>query len=169
MDQVLEHLRANMTGYIILGVCLVPLLFLTRKYSIPLLMYAVEITIYFVIMHVVVWLFVGVTRWFKESSSMRALREDGVPEGAPDWSTPLVEFWDKAQYNPEWVAWVEIVLAIIVVALVIKLRPLKIQRKTTRDWRASGNKTKAYDPRKYAPTPLTAKPGLSSKGRAGKK
>ena len=88
--------------------------------------------LYALIMHVVMWLLVAVTRWFKESSSMRALDKDGIPEDAPEWGTPLVEFWDTTAYDPNWVWKAELVCLVLVLAAMWRYRPMKIQRKPQR-------------------------------------
>ena len=73
-------MQENAVLYGAIAVCTAPLIYLTRKYSVPAILYLVEFVIYACVMHVVMWLLVKVTRWFKEQSSMKALNEDGVKE-----------------------------------------------------------------------------------------
>ena len=130
MEAVLEHLKEYVVGYTIAGVCLIPLLFFTRKWSLPLILFTVETVIYLCIVHIVMHYVVAMAAWFKEQSSMKALQEDGKPSDAPTWGTPLTEFWDKVQYDPEFLIWVELGLAIVIVCMVIRYRPLKVQKKS---------------------------------------
>lgn len=132
MEQVMAHFQENAAGYGIGVVCAAPIIFVTRKYSVPLILYLIEFIIYAVGMHIVTWLLVVVTRWFKEQSSMRALREDGRPEDAPEWATPLLEFWKREDYNPNWIWIVEAVALVIILGLMWRYRPMKIQRKAKR-------------------------------------
>lgn len=141
MEAVLTHLQDNALVYSVATVILAPIIFFTRKYSVPAILYCVEFLIYAGIVHVVVYVLVRVTRWFKESSSMRALDSQGRPEDAPEWGTPLLNFWETAEYDPNWVWKAEVVSLIIVLILMWRYRPMKIQRK-------SGRKVQEYGAKK---------------------
>jgi len=132
MDQVLAHFKEYYMMYAIIGVGLLPVIYLTRKWTVPVILYLVELAIYYALMHGAMHVIVGVTRWFKENSSMRALREDGKPLDTPEWSTPFLEFWNKQAYDPQWLVYVEIALAVIILLLVWKFRPIQFQRKKTK-------------------------------------
>ena len=165
MEELLAHFQSNAIGYGIGGVCLVPIIFVTRKYSVPFILYIVEFCIYATAMHIAMWCLVGLTRWFKEQSSMQALREDGRPADAPEWGTPLLEFWKREDYDPNWVWIVELVLLGIIVALMWRLRPMKIQRKPKRQTQEFG-KTNARSGKSGAPTHgHGGKPGFSRNRR----
>lgn len=125
---VADHIQDHQKAYILGVVLAVPAIFFTRKWSIPLFLYAVEICIYFALMHVFVHGLVALTGWFKENSSMRALRKDGRPLDAVDWTTPLVRFWNNEAYDPQWVAYMELAFVAIIVLLVFKFRPLRTQK-----------------------------------------
>jgi hypothetical protein len=129
MEAVLAHLTDYWVAYAAGFVCLLPLLYVTRSYSVPIIFYTVEMLIYMGIMHVVMWVIVVTARWFKEQSSMKAL---GDPERAPEWQTPLLEFWQRAEYNPPFVFWVEVVLVGVIIVGVYRLRPPKVKRKPKR-------------------------------------
>jgi len=152
MEIVLEHLKENVTLYVFGAVVLAPAIYFTRKWSLPTILYSIEIVLYCTIMHVVVWLLVVCGKWFKESTSMKALRADRVPADSPDWATPLVEFWVKELYSPEWIAWVEVGLLFLIFVLVWRYRPPKVKRKPRR---ASASKpgskpgSMMKNPRKY--------------------
>ncbi len=137
---VSEHVQANMNYYIGGAVVLIPLIILTRKWSVPIILYVIEICVYLCVMHTIVHVVTRVTAWFKTSSSMRALQKDGRPIDAVDWTTPLVSFWDKTLYDPEWVIYVEMVFAVIVLVLVFWLRPMKTQKRVKPRFSIDGSK-----------------------------
>ena len=166
MEQVLAHLQENATGYGIGAVCLLPVIFVTRKYSVPLILYIVEFAIYATALHVVVWCVVGLARWFKEQSSMKALRPDGKPADAPDWGTPLLEFWDKTQYKPHWLWIAEVVCLVIILALMWRYRPMKIQRKAKRATQEFGKSTARSG--QTGKVPPGGKGGKFGAGRSGR-
>lgn len=160
MEDVLAHLQDNMVGYGIGAVCLAPIIYVTRKYSVPFLLYIVEFLIYSAALHLVSWVLVVVTKWFKESSSMRALREDGRPEDAPEWATPLLEFWKTEEYNPNWIWKAELAALVIVLVLMWRYRPMKIQRKPKRA-------TQEFAKGKYTPGGGRTGAGGKAGGRPG--
>ncbi len=123
-----EHVQTYIKFYA-LGVAIgVPLIFFTRKWTVPLILYALEICVYFFIMHVLVYVLVGITGWFKNSSSIRALRKDGMPIDAVSWGTPFVRFWDKTLYDPQWLVYMEYVFMVVIVILVLRYRPMRTQK-----------------------------------------
>jgi hypothetical protein len=126
---VIAHLQEHAVLYIVLLVFVVPLLYFTRKYSLPIIFYTLETVIYLCSMHIATWLLVSLVRWFAENSSMKALREDGKPVDAPTWGTPFLNFWDRAAYDPKWLIYLEIALALIIMFLVWRYRPLRIKYK----------------------------------------
>jgi hypothetical protein len=145
MEILMANLQENAVLYGAIAVCAAPLIFLTRKYSVPAILYLVEFVIYACAMHVIMWVLVKVTRWFKEQSSMKALNEDGIPEDAPEWGTPLLEFWDTAAYDPNVIWKIEIGCLVLVLILMWRYRPMKIQRKSgrqTQEYAKGGGKGK---------------------------
>jgi len=143
MDVVLEHLQEHYLVYVAVLVVALPLVYFTRKWSVPVILYTIEICIYMVIMHTAVFLLVMVTRWFKQESSMKALRPDGTPEDAPTWGTPYFEFWRRELYDPAWIVYVELAFILVIVLLVWRYRPMKIQRKGRRQAALERRKGKA--------------------------
>ena len=143
MDVVLDHLREYGLVYLAGLAVVAPLIYFTRKWSVPVILYTVEITIYWAGMHTLVWVLVKVTRWFKQESSMKALRADGVPEDAPTWGTPYLEFWRRELYDPAWVVYLELTFAVIIIYLVWRYRPMKIQRRGRRQAAQERRKAKS--------------------------
>jgi uncharacterized integral membrane protein len=123
-----DHIQANLKLYILGIVLAVPFVYFTRKWTVPLILYSIEICIYFLIMHVFVHCAVIVTAWFKTNSSIRALRKDGMPTDAVFWTTPMAKFWDKTLYDPEWIVYMEYAFMAIIVILVFKYRPMHTQK-----------------------------------------
>jgi len=138
MDAIVAHFQEFWVYWAVGGVLALPVLFLTRKYSVPLLQYTLESGLYMFFMHVLVGGIVRVASWFKTNSSMRALREDGTPEDAVNWTTPWIEFWDRAQYDPDWVIYLEAVFAVVIVILVAKYRPMKVHNPHKRKYDDKG-------------------------------
>ena len=122
------HVQANLTAYVIGCVLALPLIYFTRKWSVPGILYAIEISIYLTIMHIVIHLVVGLAAWFKTNSSIRALNKEGVPVDAVFWTTPMVRFWDKTIYDPQWIAYMELSFILIIVILVLRYRPMRTQK-----------------------------------------
>jgi len=145
MDLVLTHLKEFYLYYAFGAVIVLPLLYVTRKYSLPIIFYTLETCIYLGLMHCAFFIGVAVTRWFAENSSMKALQEDGKPIDAPDWAIPLVQFWNKEAYNPLWVLYVEIAAVCIIILLVWRYRPLRIKYKPKKRQFANEGKS-AYKP-----------------------
>lgn len=166
MDAVVEHLKEYYLFYVIASVGLLPVLYVTRKWSGPFLLYVVETALYLSLMHVAVYVLVLVTAWFKETSSMKALQKDGRPLDAPDWGTPILEFWDKAAYQPGWLVWVEVVFAAIIVFLVWRYRPMRIKyRRKKRHFVNEGNQKQRYGQSRVAQLASSQ----SAKGRRGRR
>ncbi len=149
MELILQHFQENAKAYIILGVCALPCIIVTRKYSVPLILYIIEYSIYLLASHTFVYALLNVAKWFKTNSSMRALRADGVPADAPDWTMPYFEFWNTELYQPNWVWKFEIVVAILIFAAMWRYRPMKVQAKRMRRYADSGKKRTDFS--KYNP------------------
>jgi len=157
--QMEDHVQANLKVYL-LGIGLtVPFLFFTRKWTIPLILYILEISIYCGLMHTFIYGLVGLAGWFKNSSSIRALRKDGMPVDAVNWGTPFVRFWDKELYDPQWLVYVECGFMVVIVLLVFRFRPMRTQKPKPRfgiDGKRTSNSDEAvavakkYGSKRYA-------------------
>lgn len=165
MEDLLAHVQENAVGYGIGALCLAPLIYVTRKYSVPFILYIVEFSIYACAVHISTWCLVNLTRWFKEQSSMRALREDGKPLDAPDWATPLLEFWKKEEYIPQWIWMAEVGCLVLVLALMWRYRPMRIQHKPKRATQEFGKSTARSGPGKVPQRGSGGNPGRKRGGR----
>jgi hypothetical protein len=88
IQPVLEHLQQHAMAYGAGAVVVLILVYLTRRWSVPIIFYAVELSIYLGVMHALVGGIVRLAAWFKDQSSMKRAFDlkDLAP---PDWTTPL--------------------------------------------------------------------------------
>lgn len=126
LSPLAPHFKEYMILYLLGVPIMIVIIALTRRYSIPLIIFLLELTIYSSIMHTIFHVIVRVFTWFKNSSSMKMIRD---PDDMVEWTTPLFSFWQIEQYDPNWLIYVEIVLFTIVLLLTIYIRPLKPQYK----------------------------------------
>jgi len=125
---LIDHVKAHQGAYIGGGILALVIIVVTRRFAIPILFKLFEVAAYLYVMHVVVATFIRLVSWFKGETSIRAYSETGEVL-APGWSTPYIEFWDTSQYDPRWVVYLELVLAVVIIGLVWRFRPLFIAPK----------------------------------------
>lgn len=127
---VVEHVGAHQTVYTVVGVlfvALLPLIYLTRRWTGPIILYTVETICYLYGMHVGVGVVTRAAAWFKESSSMdRAFSRE---KEAVEWTTPWLRFWEQEAYFPPNIFWIEVVFAVLIIFAVWRYRPLRVRRK----------------------------------------
>jgi len=160
MDVVIDHFQQWYLAYAGAAVLCVPLIYFTRRYSLPFIQFCIEIALYSFIMHVLVWCVVGLATWFKNNSTMTALDENKRTKDVAFWETPLLEFWNREAYNPTWVFWLECVFALVIVYLVFRFRPMKVHSPHNRRYDDAGKLITKKGPRargKY----VYAKPGAA--------
>ena len=90
-----------------------------------MLQFLLEFVIYSSIVHVVLHVIIRVAAWFQYESQMKFLEKDKVHSG---WITPLVAVWNREAYNPKWVFYLELAMAAIVLFLMIRYRPMAVQK-----------------------------------------
>ncbi len=123
-----DYVRAHAATCTLVCAIALPFIYFTRRHSGPIILSTVEISIYVVTMHVVFYLVVPVAAWFRTNSSVYALTKEGVPIDAVFWSTPLVRFWDKDLYDPQWIMYVECGFMVAIILAILKFRPVRIPR-----------------------------------------
>lgn len=128
MNAVMEHLQQHLIPYIVLAVGLTIFVFATRRYSVPIIQYVLEVLVYCAGMHILVWAVASGAAAFKRASSFKALAADR--EAAATWTTPILRFWELDKYDPLWLSKLEMVLVAVIIFLVWRLRPMKIQKST---------------------------------------
>ena len=138
LGPVFEHLAEHKIWYIGGAAAGIPFFYFTRKVTVPLIFYLLEISVYLSLMHGAVHLLVRLTAWFKVTSSMKALRPDGTPSEQVDWMTPLFTFWERELYEPNWILYMEACFAAIVLMLVFRYRPMATQHKPKPKYNADG-------------------------------
>lgn len=125
MEPIIAHFQEHWTQYAVGAVLAIPLLYLTRKWSLPLIQWTFELCVYAALMHVVVHYVIVVAEWFNYESQMKMLKDQREYAG---WETPLLYFWQRAEYKPFWVFWLEVFFVCVAVYLMYRLRPMKTQR-----------------------------------------
>jgi len=171
--QLIEAIQANMTEVLIgVGVAL-PILILTRKWSVQLLQFLLEVIVYSGIMHLLVAGVVRLIVWFKGASTGKA-GAYGTREPPPAWTTPLVDFWSYELYNPRWILYLEIAFVLLFVFIVWRYRPMQIQQSRNRKFDHTGKRIKDGQSRGGVPgkaPPPWAKGAASGKssGRRGRR
>ena len=132
MEPVLEHLREFYRIYLFAAAVAVPLIVIFRRYTVPAITYAVEFAIYSGIMHVVVAGVVRVAGWFKAESSMKRAFGPAGQDTRTGWTTPLLEFWKRDLYHPQWLIYLEVLFLVGILALMWHYKPLRPQKKGTK-------------------------------------
>lgn len=125
IGNIQDHIVENAMYYGGGAVFVFPIIFFTRKYSVPMIQYVLETAIYLVIMHTLVSMLTNFFAWLHNETSMEAVRSR---RAGVFWDTPWVYFWDTEAYNPGWIVYMECAFAVIIILLVIRYRPMKIQK-----------------------------------------
>jgi len=132
MEILTEHFQSYWMYYAIGAACLLPPIIYFRRWSLPLIQYAVEYVIYLGLFHVGLAVIVLVAGWFKDQSTMKRARGLVGANYNPGWETPWLEFWNRELYNPMWLFYFEIVVAVVVLVLMVRIRGIGVQRKKRR-------------------------------------
>lgn len=127
MQALMEHLQARWAAYVGLFVCSLPLLYLGRRYVVPVVTFVLEIVFFVGILHVIIHGFTRLTAWYSEHTAVENSLIGVEPEN-PGWTTPLAEFWNKSQYSPEWIFYVELALLCVITYIVWRYRPIRPQK-----------------------------------------
>ena len=123
MDGLTEHLQEYWKGYVVLTVCLVPILYLLRKRLLPFGMWSGESVAYMACIHLVLLGIMHTAAWFKQNTRM--YWEDKVK---PDWHMPLFQIWKYEEFKPRWIFYLELAAAIGIISYMILYRPIRIQK-----------------------------------------
>lgn len=158
---ILPFLKENAVLLIVVALLLGVIFYFTRRYSVPALVFLLQIVVLSYVMHVFIFVLVKVSAWFKSTSSMRIIHDE---TDHVYWTTPLLRFWEWEEYDPNWIIWLELVLFIVILVLVHRLRPLKPQYKHKSRFYQEQPKTKSTVddddwgvPRKYTGLNSSAK------------
>lgn len=129
MEILIEHFQSYWMYYAIGAAVLLPPLIYFRRWSLPLIQYAVEYVIYMGLIHVGLATIVRVAAWFVDQSTMKRARGLVGQNYNPGWETPWFKFWNPELYNPVWLLYAEIVAAVLVFVLMVRIRGIGAQRK----------------------------------------
>lgn len=132
MEVLTQHLQEHWRIYVFAAIILIPLMAVFRRWCIPALQYGIELAVYLGIMHVFVSGVVLLAAWFKDQSTMKRARDLANENYNPGWSIPFVEFWDYEAYDPRWLFYLEAAIAICIIILMWKYRPMQLQRRKKR-------------------------------------
>lgn len=142
MNAILDYARSHWAGCAFAAVLVLVALYWCRRYTIPALLLAVEFAVYCAVIHVVLHGVVRVAAWFKYESQMKFLVEE--KEQVP-WQTPLTRFWDTKGYDPAWMFYIELALLVGVIILMLRYRPMRIQKVRPRSTPATKGMAQGYD------------------------
>lgn len=129
MDSLIQFVQENAVLLGIIAIAVIPLGYVYRQYTFPLLFHSCEGLIYASIWHAVLWSMVSLATWFKNASSMEAL--DDVTRA--DWSIPLMAPWDRAAYDPSWVFFLEVAGWVAILYIIIFIRPVGTKNRYKRE------------------------------------
>jgi hypothetical protein len=125
MEAVIGYFQENWKICVIIALCGIPFVFLTRKFTVPLLQWLVELLIYFGIFHTIVHYVVIVAVWFNFNSQMKMLEKEKV---RLEWTTPLFVPWRYELYNPQWLLYLEVAMFVVLIGAMLRYRPMKTQK-----------------------------------------
>ncbi len=116
-------------GLYVAGAALVlPLLYLFRKQTAPVLYHTTEFLVYCIVFHIVTGGIIRVASWFRLETSFK--NHDGSTAANYEaFTNPLnFNFWQKELYNPEWFYYFELAAAVGFLYLVIFVRPMRFKK-----------------------------------------
>ncbi len=142
MDEVIAHVQENLTGYLIVVGCALPIIIIFRKQTFPFIGLCFESALYYAIVHVILTCIVRFFGWFKKESTFEALG-DGNPNLGRSFTTPVLEpWWDKTLYHPEGLIYLELAFIVLVIIVTFKYRPLDVGGKNTYQGKAAAKAAK---------------------------
>lgn len=140
MDAVITFFQ-EYGAMIAVGLAIIlPLGYVFRKYTVPLVFYTLEYATYVAIFHVVLHGIVSMFSWFRGETEFKnfdgSLRDDFVAI-----TTPLYDgFWIRELYSPEWLFYFELVIAAGLLYVVTVVRPTRFGKNN----KYKGNKNAGY-------------------------
>lgn len=125
MELALAHLQEHAAQYGVVAAIGIPFLYLTRRWTWGPIQWVIELVIYFGIFHTVLHYIVQLTDWFQFESQMKMLVDQKVRMG---YTTPLEAPWAMEAYNPKWLFYFECVAVVLIIAAMVRYRPMKTQK-----------------------------------------
>jgi hypothetical protein len=124
MELVIEHLQAHAVLYFFGTLIVLPLAIFFHRWLVPILQWALEIAIYMTGVHIATHFTTALVAWFRRESSSEYL----AGREFVDWGTPLLRFWDIEAYDPVGIFYFELAALLALTYLVLKIRPMKVQK-----------------------------------------
>ena len=146
MDVFIAHLRENPVGYGVVLAFLVPLLYIGRKYTAPVIFHGFEVVLYSALFHLA---FCGAVRflaWFKGASEFRQVDTAGAVQ-IKDFTTPLTNFWMRDQYVPVGLFYFECLAIFVILCIVVYYRPMSLGKNY---YKGKDNRSRVGKRPKYA-------------------
>lgn len=128
MEAVIQHFQENLTAYIAFTVCMLPVLYISRKYSGPVIFHVAEMALYAVVFHMSFAGLVSFFSWFRDSSSFKNYDTSGALI-TDTFAVPVKEFWLKELYAPTGLYYFELAVLAVIAFVVVYYRPLGFGQK----------------------------------------
>lgn len=128
MEPVIQHVQQHLGVYVAGAALILPLLYIYRKRTAPVLYHSAEYLIYCTVFHIVMGGLIRVGSWFRLETKFK--NNDGtIAADFNPLTNPLnVHFWDKELYSPQWLFYVEIAAAMGLLYLIIAIRPMRFKK-----------------------------------------
>lgn len=127
MDPIVQHLQDNLAVYAVAAAVLLPVAYVFRRQVVPFIYHTFEYLVYCTLTHILLGGFTRAASWFHEQTTFHNAIE--AKRGPTNWTTPIsTNFWHKELYNPEWLFYMEIVLALGLLYVVVVIRPIRHRR-----------------------------------------
>lgn len=122
MEPLISVIRENVAAVAVIGVLLLPVIYLLQKKATAFMFHTVEYIVYVTLAHYLLYAMVQVAAWYKESTAMSEEDSNAIPFNTP--AGILSEnFFDKSLYNPTWLFYLEGIIALGLLYLVVVIRP----------------------------------------------
>ncbi len=128
-DNLISNLQSNAAIYAVAAAAALVITVVFRKWVIPFLYHTVEYAIYFAAAHSFLAGFVRAFSWFREETEFKNFKGDVVGDWTP-YTTPFsLDFWQMSLYNPQWLFWLELAIAALLLYVVVIIRPTRLKAK----------------------------------------
>lgn len=125
MNDFMEHMQEYWKAYVAVCACLLPVALIFRRRFFGVLFWVIETLVYFAVTHAVLLGVLFLAAWFKENTQMYWMEKV-----RPDWHMPLIKLWEYEEYKPKWLIFLEGGLFLLIVFVMYRYKPMKVQRIT---------------------------------------
>jgi len=129
MNTLIANIQSNAAMYAVGAVAALVITLVFRKWVLPFLYHTAEYIAYCTVAHFLLGGFVRAFSWFRGETEFKNFKGDLDPAWAP-YTTPLdLNFWQMNLYNPQWLFWLEAIMAAGLLYVVIVIRPTRLKHK----------------------------------------